>query len=65
MIASNDLLKRRKQDLDEQNRFLGDQENANKEIEIENHEGNVVCSRIRKEIESLIQYVALLQSEVS
>lgn len=65
ILASNELLKRRKDDLDEQNRFLADQEEANKGVEGEIDEANVVTSRLRREIDNLIQYIALLQSEVS
>lgn len=64
IIAADDIISRKKAYLDEQNQFLKNEQNNNKELEMEIAECSAIASRFRRQLVDINQTIALLQSEV-
>lgn len=64
IFAANDIISRKKAYLDEQNQFLKNEQNNNKELELEIAECRAIASRFKRQLDDINQTIALRQNEV-
>lgn len=65
IIVSTELLHKKQTKLEEQNEFLKNEKNNNKEIEMQINDANAVHSKLRRQLDETTKAILVLHNEVT